>query len=364
MKKRILLMLIVLCIIMSFCIITVSVEAETEFTEGYYTFTVTNEEAIITQVNKNIYGDIIVPTELGGYIVTSIGNNAFYQCEYIDKIHIPDNIVNIGNAAFFSCNNLSSVVISQNVFYIGNDAFGYCDNLENIYVDKNNNCYSSLNGNLYSDDYSVLLRYAGGKNEKIFSIPNNTINISEYAFEMCYNLKKIVIPVSVTSIGDLAFNGCNNLSVVYYQGSESDWNNISISSFGNSPLTSAERVYDYILPLISTEITDATSTDTTLKYTSKVTTENNPEISTFGTTFIPLWLFEEGSDDVATVEYDNSKYDIQNGQTFGATLTGIPPEYKDMDIVGKSFVKTADGNYTWSDAVYSSVNNPTLKTID
>ena len=114
----------------------------------------------------------------------------------------------------------------------------------------------------------------------------------------------------------------------------------------------------------SAEITSASSTPTSLKFVSTVATEGEPDIATFGTTFIPLWLFESGSSDVATVQYDNSKYDIQNGQTFGATLSGIPESAKDMVIVGKSFIKDADGNYTWSAAKSASVNNPTLNTVE
>lgn len=115
---------------------------------------------------------------------------------------------------------------------------------------------------------------------------------------------------------------------------------------------------------VSTEIIGASASDTELKYVSKVTIENDPAIAAFGTTFIPLWLFEQNSADVATVEYNNEDYDVQNGQTYGATLTDIPAEYKDMSIVGKSFIKTADGRYKWSASVYSSVNDATIKTVE
>lgn len=113
-----------------------------------------------------------------------------------------------------------------------------------------------------------------------------------------------------------------------------------------------------------TEIIGATSPDNSLKFISKATIEGEPEIATFGTTFIPLWLFEANSTDVATVEYNNEDYNIQNGQTYGATLKGIPESFKDIEIVGKSYIKTADGNYKWSSAEYATVNNTTLNTIE
>ena len=122
----------------------------------------------------------------------------------------------------------------------------------------------------------------------------------------------------------------------------------------------AEKIFDYNPLSAIAEIKNATSTSNSLKFISEVSIEGEPKISTFGTTFIPLWLFETGSANVATVQYDNSIYNIQDGQTFGTTLNGIPESAKDMEIVGKSFVKDADGNYTWSAAKSASVNDTTL----
>jgi len=114
----------------------------------------------------------------------------------------------------------------------------------------------------------------------------------------------------------------------------------------------------------TTEIIGVTATDSTLKFISEVSIGGEPEIAAFGTTFIPLWLFETGSADTATVDYDNSIYNIKDDQTYGATLTDIPESCKNMDIVGKSYIKDKDGIYTWSAAKYSSVNNPTLNAIE
>jgi len=88
------------------------------------------------------------------------------------------------------------------------------------------------------------------------------------------------------------------------------------------------------------------------------------DIESFGTIFIPLWLFEIGSANSVVVEYDNSQHNIANCQTFGATLSDIPESAKDMKIVGKSFIKNADGSYTWSAAKAVSVNNTTLKSLN
>ena len=170
----------------------------------------------------------------------------------------------------------------------------------------------------------------------------------------------------VTSIGKSAFFDCKNLTSVYYGGSKKDWEEISIGK-NNSPLLSAEIVYaDNSDDEAETdvELTGAVSVNDSIKFISKVNIEDGSDISAFGTTFIPLWLFSTGSSDVATVEYDNAQYNIGNGQTYGATLTDIPAEFADTYIVGKSYIKDSNGRYIWSDAKMTTLNNKELIDVE
>ena len=130
-------------------------------------------------------------------------------------------------------------------------------------------------------------------------------------------------------------------------------------------LIQANKIYNYTKEsFIKVGIVHAQSTTNSLKFSSQVNITGQPEIVTFGTTFIPLWLFNEGSTDVATVEYDNAQYNISNGQTFGATLTDIPESYFDTYIVGKSFVKDGNGDYVWSEAKAASINDTELTEVE
>ena len=65
--------------------------------------------------------------------------------------------------------------------------------------------------------------------------------IADYAFYGCARVSSIIIPDSVTSIGDYAFSDCSSLTSVYYKGSASDWNNISIRY--DYYLTNATKYY-------------------------------------------------------------------------------------------------------------------------
>jgi hypothetical protein len=66
--------------------------------------------------------------------VTSIGDYAFYDCDGLTDIAIPDSVTSIGYAAFYDCDNLTSVTFDENsqLTSIGDWAFDGCDKLTSI----------------------------------------------------------------------------------------------------------------------------------------------------------------------------------------------------------------------------------------
>ena len=60
------------------------------------------------------------------YTVTSVGNNAFAACSYLQSIVIPDNVKSIGFNAFLECYTLDSITIGSSVTSIGCNAFANC----------------------------------------------------------------------------------------------------------------------------------------------------------------------------------------------------------------------------------------------
>ena len=199
--------------------------------------------------------------------VTSIGDYAFAYCDSLTSITIPSSITRIGWYAFVYCYSLTTVIFEENskltsigydafaycysltgitipssVTSIGNRAFYSCDSLISIIVDANNENYKSVDGNLYTKDGKTLIQYAIGKKDTSFIIPDGVTSIGDSAFSSCDSLTSITIPSSVTSIGSYAFRYCHNLDTIYYTGTESEWNAISIN-INNSELTSATRYY-------------------------------------------------------------------------------------------------------------------------
>ncbi len=146
--------------------------------------------------------------------VTSIGESAFYWCNSLTSVTIPDSVTSIGKAAFSGCSNLKSVTIGSGVTTIDDYAFYGCNSLTSIAVAADNLSYQSIDGNLYSKDGKTLIQYAIGKQDASFTIPDGVTTIGDKAFSGCSSLTSVTIPDGVTSIGNYAFQDCSSLTSV------------------------------------------------------------------------------------------------------------------------------------------------------
>ena len=165
--KKIVRIAIILAVATAMMIIgTVAVMADTE---EDYEYTVSDGKATVDGYNGNEIS-LEIPSTLGGYPVTSIGNCAFYGCESLTSITIPDGVTSIGDHAFYYCSRLTSITIPDGVTSIEESAFFGCSRLTSI------------------------------------TIPEGVTSIEEFAFYLCERLTSITIPRSVISIGDDAFS--------------------------------------------------------------------------------------------------------------------------------------------------------------
>lgn len=144
--------------------------------------------------------ELIIPSEIDGKKVTSIGEEAFYG-EYITSVEIPDTVTHIGDYAFGECERLVDVIIPGSVTSIAGDAFSGTPWLEsqreaNPLVVVN---HILIDGTTASGDVKV---------------PEGVTSISEEAFSYAENINSIAIPDSVTYIGEKAFYWCTNLAEI------------------------------------------------------------------------------------------------------------------------------------------------------
>lgn len=66
--------------------------------------------------------------------VTAIGNHAFDNCGSLTSVTIPNSLTTIGESAFYHCNRLTSMNIPNSVTYIGDNAFQNCTTLTKVTV--------------------------------------------------------------------------------------------------------------------------------------------------------------------------------------------------------------------------------------
>ena len=130
--------------------------------------------------------------------VTYIGYNAFSDCRSLTNINIPNSVTNIGNGAFSKCELLTNINIPNSVTNIGDSAFEGCHSLTSINIP--NGVKNIRNGTF------------GGCSFTNINVPNSVTNIGDRAFASCSSLASINIPNSVTNIGDRAFSLCKSLT--------------------------------------------------------------------------------------------------------------------------------------------------------
>lgn len=142
-----------------------------------FTYDVIDGGAEVTGCVGECPNDLVIPEEINGYSVTSIGNEAFDNNELTSAI-IPSSVQNIGSNAFTG-NQLTSIDIPNSITSMFSDAFSY-------------NQLTSI------------------------SVPSGitAIDVNTFSFN---NLTNVTIPRNISTIGDFAFEG-NPLASVNFDG--------------------------------------------------------------------------------------------------------------------------------------------------
>lgn len=146
--------------------------------------------------------------------VTEIETTTFYECPSLSSISIPSGVTAIGSSAFGYCTSLTEVSIPDSVALIGVNAFNGCSALTDINVSPGSADYCSVDGVVFSKDKTVLYIYPGGKTDGTYTVPDSVKEIGETAFINCANLTEVIIPEGVTKLEPGTFSKCTGLTSI------------------------------------------------------------------------------------------------------------------------------------------------------
>lgn len=128
----------------------------------------------------SLSGNVSIPStvthEGTTYTVTEIGSYAFYECENITSITIPNSVKIIRYYAFYKCSGLTTLRIPNSVTSIDVGVFRNCVGLTSV------------------------------------TIPASVVSIGNQAFQRCTALTSVTIPASVINLGNQAFAACSGLT--------------------------------------------------------------------------------------------------------------------------------------------------------
>ena len=153
----------------------------------------------VSYVDKWVVGcDTSVTSVVLQENTAGIGDRAFYGCNSLMSVTIPDSVTIIGDEAFHDCCNLTSVTIPDSVIAIGDEAFRACLNLASVTI---GNSVTSIGDNAFFDCYNLTS----------VTIPDSVTSVGNMAFYSCFDLTSVTVGNSVARIGNHAFDGCYKL---------------------------------------------------------------------------------------------------------------------------------------------------------
>ena len=216
-----------------------------------------NEVCIVQYVGKEEI--VLIPSEIEGKPVTSIGKYAFRNNQRLMAVGVPPSVRQIGSTPFKGCISLTDIVLENPDTKIGKTEFN------SRYTRITSNPASTppaTNPRVADFEYARLsggiriTKYRGNRMDVIIPkriegapvteigaeaffmirllksvrFPGTLRRIGKRAFKWCSDLTEITIPSSVTNIDDEAFSDCTQLRKVIIQ---SDSTTIHHNAFRN-----------------------------------------------------------------------------------------------------------------------------------
>ncbi len=228
MEKKCFVALLMVVVMMCACwtgVLAEDVEREA-FTSGDYEYALLDDGTIGITGYKGSADRLAIPAKLDGKAVTSIGDRAFFLCNSLTSVSIPDSVEQIGTNPFAVCSALKTISVSPEHPY-----------------------FATIDGVLFRKADKILIAYPAGIKSTTYSIPYGITTIGDSAFYKCSSLKSVTIPDTVTSIGNDAFYWCSSLTSIAIPD--------SVTSIENSAFLSCYSLTSVTIPHSVTSIGDS-----------------------------------------------------------------------------------------------------------
>lgn len=144
-----------------------------------------------------------------------IGTYMFACCKLV-SVKLPKTTKLIDKKAFFGCNGLKEVVIPDGEIKFGEGCFALCTGLISVNItDFNAWCDIDFSGYTSNPVYYAKHLYVNGEEIDNISVPLDRTYIKDAVFCGMESLKKVTLHSNFTSIGSYPFYECKNLSEIY-----------------------------------------------------------------------------------------------------------------------------------------------------
>ena len=152
--------------------------------------------------NKDLTGAINIPASVTydkyTYTVNELEKMAFYECNKITSVTLPNTISEIPSQTFRLCTSLTTVTLPSALTVIGSSAFNSCKALPNITLPAS---LTEIGGLAFYNCESLTS----------ISIPSGVKIIKENCFHYCSDLTSVNLPEGLTEIEESAFVACSSL---------------------------------------------------------------------------------------------------------------------------------------------------------
>ncbi len=160
--------------------------------------------------------------------VKVIEKNAFLNANALTSVTLGKDLISIGNTAFKG-SGLEEVTVPGSVTTLGNQAFMNCTSLKKAEICAN---ITVLSAGLFNGCTAL----------SEVTLPSGLTEIKGAVFTNCGMLKEITLPETVTTIANNGFKGCTSLTTVYFNGTRTAWESITIGTTGNDSLLNATLI--------------------------------------------------------------------------------------------------------------------------